>query len=246
MRGIAVIYIPTTLLAMVDASIGGKTGVDTPFGKNLIGSFYHPKEIFIDVEYLKSLPEKEWRNGLGEILKYGLIANEPLFKRCEEDFLHWKEETILEHLIFNSIQTKVGVVEMDPEEMGYRRILNFGHTIGHALEHLSKYQIPHGEAVAMGCMTESYLSCNLGHLPREVLNRILRVYQKFGFSVKGLNKVKLKDLLQAMTLDKKSKDQTPRFVLLDQIGHCTPFDGEYCTKIPVSELEQLIDWIQNE
>ncbi len=245
MRGVPVVYIPTSLLAMVDAAIGGKTAVDTPFGKNLIGTFYHPKSIFIDVDFLKTLPQSEWQNGLGEILKYGLIANEALFARCEKDVLHWKEGEIIEKLILSSIQTKVGVVELDPDEKGYRRILNFGHTVGHALEHLSQFAIPHGEAVAIGCMAESYLSYKLGHLPLKVLDRILKLFRQFGFSIKLPKRFDKLRFFEAMALDKKAKNAVPRVVLIDQIGHCVPFDGEYCSIIKPREFEEMLDWMKN-
>jgi 3-dehydroquinate synthase len=230
MRGIPLVLIPTTLLGMVDASIGGKTGVDTPFGKNLIGTFYLPKAIFIEPELLKSLPEKEMKNGLSEILKYGLIEDASIWEKCAR----WKEEIFF--LVHSSISCKVKIVGQDFEEKtGLRRILNFGHTVGHALELLSHYEMAHGEAVALGCMAESYLSHLLGYLSAHELEKILSLYRKLGYAFKKF----------ALSMDKKGKEGSFRFVLIDRIGHCVPFDGEYCRDVPRKELDQLIEWMKH-
>ncbi len=237
MRGIPLVLIPTTLLGMVDASIGGKTGVDTPFGKNLVGTFYLPKAIFIEPELLKSLPEKEMKNGLSEILKYGLIEDSSIWEKCAR----WKEE--IASLIYSSISCKVKIVEQDFEEKtGLRRILNFGHTVGHALELLSGYEIPHGEAVALGCMAESYLSHILGYLSPHELEKILSLYRKLGYTFK---KFDTEPFLEALSMDKKGKEGSSRFVLIDRIGHCLPFNGEYCRDVPRKELDRLIEWMKH-
>lgn len=237
LRGVPLVLMPTTLLAMVDASIGGKTGIDTPFGKNLLGSFYLPKAIFIDLEILSTLPEKEMKNGLSEILKYGLIQNPEIWKRAKNN---WKKE--LDFLVPASIQCKVKVVEADFEEKtGLRRILNFGHTVGHALELLSKYSMDHGEAVALGCMAESFLSHHLGYLSKDALDEILELYRKLGYAFKELDP---KAFIETLKMDKKAKNGIPRFVMIDQIGHAMPFDGEYCKAISDSDLNALIDWMK--
>jgi len=237
MRGVPLVLIPTTLLAMVDAAIGGKTGVDTPFGKNLVGTFYLPQAIFIEPDLLKSLPEKEMKNGLSEILKYGLIENSSIWEKCG----HWEEE--LPFLIRASIQCKVKVVGQDFEEKtGLRRILNFGHTVGHALEFLSHYQMPHGEAVALGCMAESYMSHLLGYLSADSLEKILSLYRKLGIAFK---KFDTGPFLEAVSMDKKGKGGNSRFVLIDRIGHCVPFEGEYCREVSRQELDRLITWMHH-
>ncbi len=237
MRGIPLVFIPTTLLAMVDAAIGGKTSVDTPFGKNLIGTFYLPKAIFIDINFLKSLPEKEMKNGLSEILKYGLIANTMIWEKCD----NWQKE--IPFLVQASIACKIKIVEQDFEEKtGLRRILNFGHTIGHALELVSHFQMAHGEAVALGCMAESYLSHLLGFLPDEILQRILNRYQTLGYS---FQKFDTKAFLHALTMDKKAKGGEPRFVAIDRIGHCVSFNGEYCTPVRKGDLERMVEWMHH-
>ncbi len=234
MRGVPLILIPTTLLGMVDAAIGGKTGVDTPFGKNLVGSFYLPKAVFIDVKFLKTLPEQELKQGMGEVLKYGLIWDASIWEKGEK----WREE--LEALIRASVACKMAFVGRDFGETGLRRILNFGHTVGHGLELL--LDIPHGEAVALGCMAESYLSHRLGYLSKEDLEIILRLYRKLGH---GFKRVESRKLLEAMTLDKKAKGGEPRFVLIDRIGHCVPFDGAYCSMVKRAVLEEMIEWMND-
>jgi 3-dehydroquinate synthase len=229
MRGVPLVLIPTTLLGMVDAAIGGKTGVDTPFGKNLIGSFYLPKAVFIETEFLKTLSEKEIKNGMSEVLKYGLIADEAIWNGGD-----------LESLIRASISCKMGIIEQDFDEKGLRRILNFGHTVGHALELLSQFQISHGEAVALGCMAESYLSHIVGHLAKEPLEQILKRYRNLGYT---LRKVNSKAFIDAMSMDKKGVGGEPRFVMIDRIGHALPFNGQYCTDVSSKDLQAMIEWM---
>jgi 3-dehydroquinate synthase len=237
MRGVGLVLIPTTLLGMVDAAIGGKTGVDTPFGKNLVGSFYLPKALFIEESFLKTLPEKEMKNGLSEILKYGLIADTAIWKAVA----HWKEE--LSFLIHSSVRLTCKIVGSDFEEkMGLRRILNFGHTVGHALERISNYQMPHGEAVALGSMAECALSHFLGYLEKNALDEILAQYRTLGYAFK---KMDLKNLKQLMSMDKKAKKGEARFVLIDRIGHALAFDGEYCRAAPQKEIDRMIEWMHH-
>jgi 3-dehydroquinate synthase len=240
MRGVPLILVPTTLLAMVDAAVGGKTGVDTPAGKNLIGSLYFPIAIAIDPSVLQSLPEAEWLNGLAEILKYGLISDETIWSFCEER--SWKKN--IAELILASLRAKMNTVEKDPDEKGLRRILNFGHTTAHAIEQASRYQIPHGLAVAIGCQAESFLSCHLGYLSEETLERILALYQRLGFPRTAPHAFSKKEIFGAMQLDKKGKEGLPRFVLIDRIGNTLPFDGEYCRKIEAADFDALAEFLE--
>jgi 3-dehydroquinate synthase len=238
MRGIPLILVPTTLLAMVDACIGGKTGVDTPYGKNLIGSFYLPKAIFIDTRFLKALPEKEIKNGFSEILKYGLIQKKELWDKIT-DF-----KVPLEALIQESIQCKMQIVSQDFEEKtGLRRVLNFGHTVGHALELVSEFRLSHGEAVAIGCMAESLLSHLLGYLSQSSLEEIFYKYQTLGYRFKKFDK---ELFLNALKRDKKAKGTTPRFVLIDQIGCFLKFKEEYCREVDEPYLNQMIEMINHD
>lgn len=230
MRGIPLILIPTTLLAIVDASIGGKTAIDTPFGKNLIGSIYFPKMIYSDLDTLKTLPESEWINGMAEILKMGLIFDPTLFAQEYSDAL-----------VEKSVLAKIAIVEKDPYENDLRRILNFGHTLGHGLEKLGE-EIPHGQAVALGSLAESHLSMALGFLSEEEFEKIQIPYQKFNLRLPtGYSRKKLYEL---MRYDKKKKDGFNRFVLIDQIGRALPFQGDYCYPVSQMQLEGTLDWLE--
>lgn len=226
LRGVSLILIPTTLLAIVDASIGGKNGVDTPLGKNLIGTIYHPQAIIADLEVLKSLPEREFQNGLSEIYKMGLIADHSIFN---VDF---------ETQVLKAIQAKIGIIQQDPTEKGLRRILNFGHTIAHGLETCSHYTLPHGEAVAMGCVVESYLSYRLGYLSEDDYERIQTYFQS---PLKLPNSYDRQHLLKALQFDKKGAF---RFVLIDQIGHALPFDGAYCRTVEEMALADALTMME--
>lgn len=211
-RGIPVIYIPTTLLAMVDASVGGKTAVNTPFGKNLIGAFYQPKAVFIDIDVLKTLPKNELKNGMVEIIKHAIIKDAEYFSLLEKKI----DVTILEEVIATSCQIKKQIIEQDEKDYGIRQLLNFGHTIGHALEQASHYQLSHGEAVALGMIAESYISMRLGFLPESSFTRIkaiLRIYEISPIMTGTKTAIK-----KALLLDKKAIARKPYFVLLDDIG----------------------------
>lgn len=230
-RGVPLILIPTTLLAMVDASIGGKTGIDTPFGKNLIGTFYFPRAIIMDLQTLQTLPEKERLNGLSEIYKIGLIMDSSIWNLSEDRELIWK-----------AIRGKISVIEQDPRELGLRRILNFGHTIGHGLETISNYTLSHGEAVAIGCLVESHLSMTLKYLPAKQFEQIQTHYQKFPLHLpKGYDR---KALLEAMAYDKKNIQKQLNFVLIDQIGHAISFQNEYCRAVSHLELDPTLTWME--
>lgn len=233
MRGVALILLPTTLLAMVDAAIGGKTGIDTAWGKNLLGTFYPPKAIFVDLARLDTLPESEWFNGMAEILKMGLICNSEIWERAEGRDLE---------LIVKAIQGKMAIVERDPLEQGLRRVLNFGHTVGHALERVSGYAMPHGEAVAFGCVVEAYLSMKLGYLAEKEFAQIEAVYKRFPLQLpQGYSRGKL---FQALHQDKKKERGAVRCVLLERIGCALPFEGAYCRTVTESEWEPTLDWME--
>ncbi|HAB99228.1 MAG TPA: 3-dehydroquinate synthase [Parachlamydiales bacterium] len=237
LRGIPLVLIPTTLLSAVDASIGGKTAINLPQGKNLIGTIHHPNAIFIDIDTLATLPEKEIFNGLAEIIKMGLIYDISLLDLVQND-------PKSPALILQAVQAKIAIIEEDPTEQGIRRMLNFGHTIGHALESISDYEISHGEAVALGCIAESYLSHRLGYLSQENFRQILAIYSRFSLSLPSCyNKEKI---LQAMASDKKRKQGEIRFVLLETLGKAAAFDGAYCRPVSREELASTLDWMEEE
>jgi 3-dehydroquinate synthase len=241
-RGVPLVFAPTTLLGMVDAAIGGKTGINTRFGKNLLGTFYPADWIFIDPSVLSTLPPSELTNGAAEVIKYALIYSPQLLQILR----NWnpKDSTYLEMIIRDSILIKAQTVEIDFEEkLGLRRILNFGHTIAHALELLENYRLPHGEAVALGMLVESFISVRMGLLPAASLREIETLIRSFPFDLKVSANVTLEKMRNALILDKKSAQGAARFALLEKIGTCHPFDGKYCTTLPEKTLDEALSWM---
>lgn len=241
LRGVPLILVPTTLLAIVDAAIGGKTGIDTPHGKNLLGSYYPPKAIVSDLDTLRSLPEAEWKNGLTEILKAALIADASLWELCNWD---WRANLI--PLVQKAAQVKIDTIVHDPCEKGLRRILNFGHTVAHALEATSGYAIAHGEAVAVGLMAESYLSLRLGLLKTSDFEDIAAKIEGFGFPLELPSNYDPRTFLEAMKYDKKTAKGTVRFTLLEKIGKAAPFNGEYCSPVAREDIWDMTRWMEEQ
>ncbi len=220
MRGVDFIQLPTTLLAQVDSSVGGKTGVDLPEGKNLLGTFAQPRLVLADIGVLCTLPAREIRNGIAEIVKYGMIKDAELFQKLEEQ---WWDVVNLEpyttaYLVKRSCQIKAEVVSKDEREGGYRRILNFGHTIGHAIEAASDYTIAHGEAVAIGMVAVSRISVARGLLGRQELERLIKVLEKFDLPVDIPEPITEEEILKNLKRDKKVKDGKVNFILAKGIG----------------------------
>jgi 3-dehydroquinate synthase len=204
-RGIQFVQVPTTLVAQVDSSVGGKTGVDHRLGKNLIGAFYQPRAVLIDPLTLRTLPRREWIAGLAEVIKYGIIADEEFFAFLEQEIpalLNLEEEPVI-HVIKRSCEIKAQVVAADERESDRRRILNYGHTIGHALESLAGYRgLIHGEAVGIGLVQEADLACHMGLCGREVVERIRSLVQRAGLSDQ-VSPISFTSLWSAMQHDKK-------------------------------------------
>jgi len=247
-RGIPLVMIPTSLLAMVDASIGGKTGVNVPYGKNLIGSTYQPQKVFIDPSLLKTLPFNELRNGIVEMIKHGLIASYAYFEYLEthcEKLLKLDSKT-LEDAIFESCRIKKEIVEQDEKEVGKRRLLNFGHTVGHALENLMRYAIPHGEAVAIGLLVESHLAVQLGHLDCNSFDRIRKILSTYALPLKLPSHFPIQTILDAMIVDKKSLKGRPRFAIIDRIGSSIDFGVAYCTYVDETLIRNALQWMNDE
>lgn len=230
MRGINLIQVPTTLLAQVDAAIGGKTGVNHPKGKNLIGSFYQPELVFIDIETLATLPSRELRTGLAEVVKYGIIIDADFFKFVEENSHHLNtkafesEDTcraslkVWQIIVTESAKIKAKVVEKDEREAGLRMILNYGHTIGHAIETLTKYKTyNHGEAVAIGMVAAARIAQRIKIFPEESVERIISLLEKLGLptETEGITK---KRVGRALMIDKKVRKEKVNFVLPEKIG----------------------------
>jgi 3-dehydroquinate synthase len=222
-RGLPLIMVPTTLLAQVDSSVGGKVGINHPRAKNLIGAFYQPRGVWIDTASLESLPDREFRSGLAEVVKYGVISSPALFAFLEQNVgaILGRDQCALERIILESCRIKAGVVKRDEREEGEERaILNFGHTIAHAIEAVAGYDGPfrHGEAVAVGMVAESRLAERLGWASSDDVDRQVKLLERFGLPVSapGLDP----DLLiGAMRRDKKNRLGKIRFVLPRSIGH---------------------------
>ena len=247
-RGVPLVMIPTSLLGMVDASIGGKTGVNVPYGKNMLGCIYPPKKVIVDLTTLKSLSKSELANGVVEMIKHGLIADYSLFEDLEKhpDQLVALDPSVLQRVIFASCRIKKEIVEQDEKERGKRHLLNFGHTIGHVLERLTHYSLSHGEAVAIGLLVESYLSLKQGALDQTAFARIKRILVQYGLSLQLPARFPIQNLLEAMALDKKSLRGQPRFVMIDAIGSPLIYeDSSYCTHIEESALRNALQWMND-
>jgi 3-dehydroquinate synthase len=235
MRGVRFIQAPTSLLAMVDSSVGGKTGINLPQGKNLVGAFHQPIEVAIDLNTLATLPEVEYRAGLAEVVKYGVIWDATLFDRLEADAdrLAARDAAALTAVVARCCEIKAEVVAMDERESGVRAILNFGHTLGHALETADGYGVwLHGEAVAVGMAYAAELSVRLRSFPEGTRDRLVDLLRRWGLPVSPAAKGTAPEwaaLRRAMGLDKKSMDGQARFVLAEKMGSvvfgCAVEDG---------------------
>jgi len=223
LRGINVVQVPTTLLAMVDASIGGKTGVNHPQGKNLIGAFHQPRKVIIDPLVLKTLPEREFRAGMAEVIKYGVIWDAELFTHLEQaqrlDEMQFIDVSLLQEILQRSCQSKAEVVSKDEKELGLRAILNYGHTIGHAVESLTGYTtVLHGEAVGIGMVAASRIAVKLGLWDEDCDRRQLGLIQKAGLPTKLPTGINIDEILASLQLDKKVENKKVRFILPTAIG----------------------------
>jgi len=225
-RGMPFVQVPTTLLAQVDSSVGGKTAINHPNGKNMIGAFYQPKLVLADTEVLNTLPERELRSGLVEVIKYGLIRDLPFLQWLEEniELLLKRDPSALEYAILRSCQNKAEVVVADEHENGERALLNLGHTFGHAIETGMGYgQWLHGEAVAVGTMMAAKLSNLLGWVAAADVERIKQLFKRVGVPVCG-PVMATEKYLQLMQHDKKVQDGKMRLVLFKQIGQAIVSD----------------------
>ena len=235
LRGIQFIQIPTTLLAQVDSSVGGKTAINISAGKNLVGAFYNPKGVIIDTSVLRTLPNREFKAGLAEVIKYALIKNKSLFSLLEK---HAKEilsmdHKIIEEIIFASIQTKAQIVTKDEKENGIRAILNFGHTFGHAIEAHGKYKkILHGEAVAKGMKIASRISFLENRMSEKEYRKAIALLEMFEFDL-SLNQYNYKELEPYIFRDKKIKAGRLNLVLLNRLSNAivtSSFDAKNLKK----------------
>jgi 3-dehydroquinate synthase len=241
-RGVPLISIPTSFLAMVDAAFGGKTGVNCSYGKNLIGCLYEPKKIIIDTQILKTQELKGIKEGLVEVIKYAIILKPKLFDYLVKhaDMVLSLQENVLEHLIHEGSRTKVAVVRKSKKVMGIRNLLNFGHTIGHALESVSNHTLTHGEAVAIGIMVESEIAVRLGVMQEKVFERIQNLFELYGISTQLPASLSIEKIMDKMILDKKSLEGKPRFVMVAEIGRCLECDLQYCKNVDEGIVRQAL------
>ncbi len=220
MRGIAWVAVPTSLLGMVDASLGGKTGADLPQGKNLIGAFHPPRLVWSDPRLLQSLPEAELRNGLAEVVKHGVIGDPDLYERCSHGLEALRPDW--DELVRRAIAVKVGVIQADPYERGIRATLNLGHTVGHALETVTNYQIAHGESVAIGMVAEAYIAFKLGLADAGLPGALAETLSGLGLPIAFPAGLDLDALEAAMVVDKKRSGGVVKFALPVRIGEVRP------------------------
>lgn len=220
MRGIDYINIPTTLLAMVDSSIGGKTAINTPYGKNLIGTFWPPSAVMIDLNFLQTLPNEHLINGLVEVIKIFLTFDKSLFEYLQvnlEKILNKDKDTI-RYLIYNALKLKAQVVEQDSNDISLRKILNFGHTIGHAIEAISNYEILHGYAVGVGILVEAKIAVYLNYLSNKEYVIIKNLLNSLGINLSLINKYAIDQIINYCELDKKNLNDSIYFIILQKIG----------------------------
>jgi 3-dehydroquinate synthase len=227
LRGVALVQIPTTLVAQTDSSVGGKTGVNLPEGKNLVGAFYPARLVIVDPLVLKTLSKREFRGGLAEVIKYGIIADAELFAYLEKNVarLLRREEEALDHVIRRSIEIKARVVSKDERESGLREILNYGHTFGHALESETRYRrYQHGEAVAWGMKAAALLGHKIGLTRARDVSRIVALIERLG-PLPDWPKISDASLIEAMRTDKKARGNKLRFVLSKRIGKAATYEN---------------------
>jgi 3-dehydroquinate synthase len=227
LRGVALVQVPTTVVAQVDSAVGGKTGVNLPEGKNLVGAFYPPSLVLVDPEVLATLPAREFRGGLAEVIKYGVIADPKLFLFLERNMpaILARDNRALEHVIRRSIEIKSHVVSRDERESGLREILNYGHTFAHALEAATRYRkFQHGEAVAWGMMCAALLGHKSVKTPADDAARIIALVRQIG-PLPQWPKLPAEKLFNLMRSDKKTKFGKVHFVLSPRLGHAQSYEG---------------------
>ena len=246
MRGIDCIQVPTTLLAQVDSGIGGKTGVNLKEGKNLLGAFHQPVAVLIDPAVLRTLPVRQFNNGMAEVVKTAAIGNAKLFRFIEDNAarVHGLEPRSLEHIIVECCRLKARVVEKDERDLGARARLNFGHTIGHALEATGGYgRLLHGEAVSVGMVAAAKMAGEMGIASNRTVTRLINLLAEFGLptSLRRMKRLDLNALLRALTADKKVRGGRPAFVLPRRIGAVS-----VCRGVPPKLVRQVLQDMSKE
>jgi len=242
MRGVPVVQVPTTLLAMVDASVGGKTGVDTPHGKNLVGAFHPPAAVVADVELLGTLPPRELRAGLAEVVKHAVIADEKLFDRLAAEMpvltqAPWEEWV---RIVGDNVAIKAGIVAGDEREGGRRKVLNLGHTLGHAVEHTSGYSLLHGEAVAIGMGLECALAEEIGVAQAGTAARVRGALEAAGLSAALPSGLAPAAILAATHADKKARGGEVEYALPVRIGVMAGAESGWTVRVPDEDVARVL------
>lgn len=240
-RGIPFIQIPTTLLSMVDASIGGKTGINTKHGKNLIGSFHQPEMVLVDTYFLETLNDEEYLNGLAEIIKTASILDRKLFDVLEKDREKILEKEDLLPIIKKSIELKKKVVVVDAKERGLRQILNFGHTLGHGIEAAAEGKLKHGFAVSIGMVAENEISSELGILSYVDKERIKKLLENYQLPVRIPEKLETEKILESIRNDKKNSSGKIMSALLKKIGEVKSNNNQYSFSVREELIREIID-----
>jgi len=242
-RGVPVLQIPTTTVAQADSSVGGKTGVDSSISKNAFGAFWHPAGVYIDVATLTTLDDRHFSAGLVESVKHAIIADSEYFDFLESnlDAVLERKTNVLEKVAYWNCKIKGNVVEADPGEKNLRRILNYGHTIGHAVESASGFELLHGEAVAIGIIAAGLIEIEMKLAEPDRLERIRQILQKLGVPVKLPKELADKDLIDLIKRDKKAVNKWPRFVLISKIGEVYSHDGQYAVDVAPEVVEKVLD-----
>jgi 3-dehydroquinate synthase len=241
-RGVAVVQIPTTTMAQADSAIGGKTGVDSSRSKNAFGTFWHPSAVFIDVATLKTLDDRQYCSGLVESVKHALIADAKYFDFLEKniDAILRRQLETLEKVAYYNCKIKAQVVEADPTEKNQRRMLNYGHTIGHAVELASGYQLLHGEAVSIGIVATGLIETEMGLGDKSRLERICKMLKAMNQPVEIPRNISKGGLLDVIKRDKKAVNQWPKFVLIDKIGNIKRQEGQWAVSVGQDVVEKVL------
>ena len=242
-RGVPVVQVPTTTVSQADSAIGGKTGVDSSISKNAFGTFWNPFAVYVDVATLKTLDERQFRAGLVESVKHALIMDAGYFEFIEQnlDKVLVREQGVLEEIAERNCRIKAGVVEKDPYEKNIRCILNYGHTIGHAVESASDYEILHGEAVGIGIIAAGLIEKQLGLVKSDRLERVRNVLKTLDIGIKMPENMDNARVFELLRSDKKSVGKVPRFVLLEEIGCVRSLGGQYAVEVGDQVIKTVLD-----
>jgi 3-dehydroquinate synthase len=242
LRGIPYVQVPTTLLAMIDSSIGGKTGVDVPAGKNLLGAFHQPRLVVADLDVLVSLPPQQLAAGMAEAVKHGVIADAAYFAALERDHraVAARDADALERVVRRSVEIKAAVVAADEREAGRRAVLNFGHTVGHAIEATTGYAALHGEAVAVGMTYEARLAEGLGIAERGTADRVAQLLERYSLPLELPESATVDGLVAAMQFDKKARAGAVRFALPETVGRMHAEGSAWTVAAPEAMVREVL------